>query len=56
LLADFGSLIAFRDWLKARIAAADHQAEKWQGDCAISAKWDAILDHADALQSAASGA
>ena len=26
VLADFGSLTAFRDWLAARIAAADHQA------------------------------
>ncbi|MEF8766696.1 MAG: hypothetical protein ABTS16_01930 [Candidatus Accumulibacter phosphatis] len=62
MLADFGSLWKFRDWLVARSAAADHQAgvpiaahpRQWQGDCAISAKWDAILDHADALQSAAS--
>jgi hypothetical protein len=26
MLADFGSLTAFRDWLAARIAATDHQA------------------------------
>ncbi len=64
MLADFGSLTAFRDWLKARIAAADHQAEaptaaphrKWQGDCAVSVKWNAILDQHEALQTAAPGA
>lgn len=64
LLADFGSLIAFRDWLKARIAAADHQDEapiashhrQWQGDRAVSAKWNAILDHQDVLQPAAPSA
>ena len=61
LLADFGSLTAFRDWLKARIAAADHQDEapiashhrQWQGDSAVSVKWNAILDQYEALQTAA---
>ncbi|EXI74312.1 MAG TPA: hypothetical protein PK440_16245 [Candidatus Accumulibacter phosphatis] len=53
LLADFDSLTAFRDWLAARTAAEERQAgvqqsiaahhRKWQGDCAASAKWDAIL-------------
>lgn len=63
MLADFGSLTAFRDWLAARIAATNHQAgvqpatssnyRQWQGDCAVSAKWDAILDQYEALQAAA---
>ncbi len=63
MLADFGSLSAFRDWLAARIAATDDQAgvqpatssnyRQWQGDCAVSAKWDAILDQYEALQAAA---
>ena len=61
MLADFGSLTAFRDWLAARIAATDHQAgipiaahhQKWQGDSAVAAKWDAIFDRHDALQTAA---
>ena len=64
VLADFGSLAKFRDWLVARITATDHQAavpiaahqRKWQGDCAISAKWNAILDQDNALQTAAPGA
>ena len=64
LLADFGTLTAFRNWLAARIAATDHQTgvpiavhhRTWQGDGAISAKWDAILDQHKALQTAASGA
>ncbi len=64
MLADFGTLTAFRDWLIAGRTAPDHQAEvsivphyrKWQGDCAISAKWNAIFDQHDALQTAASGA
>lgn len=58
MLADFGSLAAFRDWLAARIAATDHQAgvpiathyRQRQFHCAISAKWDAILDQYEALQ------
>jgi hypothetical protein len=58
MLADFGSLSAFRDWLAGRIAATDRQAgvptaehnRKWQGDCAISAKWDAIFDRHEVLQ------
>ena len=61
MLADFGTLTAFRDWLAARSAATDHQAgvpiashyRKWQGDSAVSAKWNAILDQHEALQSAA---
>lgn len=64
MLADFGSLTAFRDWLKARIAATDHQAgvqiatryRQRKVDCAISAKWDAILDQYEALQSGAPAA
>jgi hypothetical protein len=60
MLADFGSLSAFRDWLAGRIAATDRQNEvqhtttsnyrQWQGDCAISAKWDAIFDRHEVLQ------
>lgn len=60
MLADFGSLSAFRDWLAGRIAAADRQNEvqhtttsnyrQWQGDCEISAKWDAIFDRHEVLQ------
>ncbi len=61
MLADFGTLTAFRDWLTARSAATDHQAgvliaahhRKWQGDSAVSVKWNAILDQYEALQSAA---
>lgn len=64
MLADFGSLWKFRDWLVARSAAADHQAgvpiavlhRKWQGDSTVSVKWDAILDRYEALQTAAPGA
>lgn len=66
VLADFGSLVAFRNWLAGGIAATEHQAgvqqptaahhRKWQGDGAISAKWDAILDQHKALQTAAPGA
>ena len=60
MLADFGTLTKFRDWLTARIAATDHQAgvpiavhpRKWQGDSAVSVKWNAILDQYEALQSA----
>jgi hypothetical protein len=58
MLADFGSLSAFRDWLAGRIAATDRQAgvpiaenyRQWQGDCAVSAKWDAIFDRHEVLQ------
>ncbi len=61
MLADFGTLAKFRDWLAARIAATDHQAgvpiaaphRKWQGDRAVSVKWNAILDQYEALQTAA---
>lgn len=61
MLADFGTLMKFRDWLAARIAATDHQAggpiaahhRKWQGDCAVSAKWNVILDQYEAQQTAA---
>ncbi len=61
MLADFGTLTAFRDWLTARSAATDHQAgvliaanhRKWQGDSAVSVKWNAILDQYEAIQSAA---
>lgn len=64
MLADFGTLTAFRDWLAARIAATDQQAgvpiaanhRKWQGDSAVSAKWNAILDQYEALQTADTGA
>ncbi|MBN8455723.1 hypothetical protein [Accumulibacter sp.] len=62
LLADFGSLFEFRDWLDARMAAADHPAgvrpsiaaphRKRPVDPAVSAKWDAILDRYEALQPA----
>jgi hypothetical protein len=58
MLADFGSLSAFRDWLAGRIAATDRQAgvpiaehyREWHGDGAVSAKWDAILDRHELLQ------
>jgi hypothetical protein len=61
MLADFGSLSAFRDWLAGRIAATDRQAgvpiasnyRQWQGDCAVSAKWDAIFKRHEALPTAA---
>ncbi len=62
MLADFGSLRAFRDWLAARITVTDHRAgvqttssnyRQWQGDCAVSAKWNAILERHEALQTAA---
>jgi hypothetical protein len=58
VLADFGSMVAFRDWLAGRIAPTDRQAgaptaehnREWQGDGAVSAKWDAILDRHELLQ------
>ncbi len=58
VLADFGSLSAFRDWLAGRIAAADRQAcvpiaehnREWQGDGALSAKWDVILERHEVRQ------
>jgi hypothetical protein len=55
MLADFGSLSAFRDWLAERGAAQAgvqiaSNYRKWQGDCAISAKWDAIFDRHEVLQ------
>jgi len=63
MLADFGSLTAFRNWLAGRIAAADRQGEvqhtttsnyrQWQGDGAVSAKWDAIFERRGALPTAA---
>lgn len=66
MLADFGSLFAFRDWLVARRAADEHPAavqpsvavphRKWPVDPAVSAKWDAILDRYEALQPADTGA
>ncbi len=65
MLADFGSLVAFRNWLAGETAATDHQEgtqptdsrhRKWQGDSAVSAKWAAILDQYDALRTAAPGA
>ena len=64
MLADFGTLAKFRDWLAARIAATDHQAgvpiaahhRKWQGDSEVSVKWDAILDQYEELQTADTGA
>jgi len=59
VLADFGSLIAFRDWLVARMAAEAHAAgvrpsrpvphRERPIDPVVSAKWDAILDRAEAL-------
>ena len=62
LLADFGSLFEFRDWLDARRAAEDHPAgvrpsiaaphRKRPVDPAVSAKWDAILDRYEAIQPA----
>ena len=66
LLADFGSLFAFRDWLDARMASEDHPAgvqpsiaaphRKRPIDPAVSAKWNAILDRYEALQPAHTGA
>ncbi|MBL8374914.1 hypothetical protein [Accumulibacter sp.] len=53
MLADFGSLTAFRDWLAAPSAATDHQAGVPQP---ISEKWNAIFDQYQALQTAVSGA
>jgi len=60
MLVDFGSLTAFRNWLAARIAATNHQAgvrqttssnyRQWQGDGAVSEKWDAIFERQEALQ------
>ena len=62
LLADFGSLFAFRDWLGARMAAEEHPAgvqpstavphRTWPIDGAVSAKWDAILHRYATLQPA----
>jgi len=66
LLADFGSLIAFRDWLDARMAAEELPAgvrpsitaphRKRPIDPEVSAKWDAILDRYEALPPADTGA
>ncbi len=64
MLADFGSLVAFHDWLAGRIAAIDDQAEvtlapgyrQRQVDGAVPAKWDAILERHEALQTADTGA
>ena len=63
MMADFGSLVEFRDWLAGRIAATDRRDEvqqttssnyrQWQGDGAVSAKWDAILERHEALQTGA---
>jgi len=63
MLADFGSLVAFRDWLAGRIAATDRRDEvqqttssnyrQWQGDGTVSAKWGAILERREALETAA---
>ncbi len=60
LLADFGSLPAFRDWLASRIAATDYQAgvqrstfsnyRPWQGDGAVSGKWGALLEQHEVRQ------
>jgi hypothetical protein len=60
VLADFGPLAKFRDWLITRAAETGHQAgvpiamnyRKWQGDCAISAKWSTFFDQTEALQAA----
>lgn len=66
LLADFGSLFAFRDWLDARMTAEEHPAgvrpsiaaphRKRPIDPSVSAKWNAILDRYEALQAADTGA
>jgi hypothetical protein len=66
MLADFGSLFAFRDWLVARMAAEEHPAgvqpsiavphREWPIDRAVSAKWDARLDRYEALRPADTGA
>jgi len=63
MLADFGSLVAFRDWLAGRTSATDRQGDvrqttssnyrQWQGDGAVSAKWDAIVERHEALQTGA---
>ncbi len=54
MLADFGSLIAFRNWLAAQTGVqqtASSHHRQWQGDsAAISAKWNAILDQYEAPQ------
>lgn len=61
MLADFGSLVVFRDWLAAQAAAqagvsiASNYRHR-QVDCSISAKWKAILDQYEALQSGAPAA
>lgn len=54
VLADFGSIFAFHDWLYARMAAEAHPAgvrpsrpvphRERPIDPAVSAKWDAILE------------
>ena len=66
LLAEFGSLCAFRDWLAVRMATEEHPAgvqpsiaaphRKRPIDPAVSAKWNAILDRYEALQPADTGA
>ena len=49
MLADFGSLVAFRNWL-----VTDHR--EWRGDPDISTKWAAIFERHEALQTAGPGA
>ncbi len=49
MLADFGSLSAFRDWLVT-------DRPEWRGDPDIYAKWDAIFERHEALQTAGPGA
>jgi len=61
LLADFGSLSEFRDWLAARAAAQAgvpivSNDRQWQGDGAVSAKGDAILEPHGARETAAPAA
>ena len=66
VLADFGSLAAFRDWLAVPIAATDRQDKvrqttssnhrQWQGDRAVSAKWNAIFERHETRQTAAPAA
>ena len=66
LLADFGSLFAFRDWLDARMPAEEHPPglrpstpaaiRKRPIDPSVSAKWNTILDRYEALQPADTGA
>ena len=50
MLADFGSLVAFRDEVQQTTSSNYRQ---WQGDGAVSAKWDAILQRHEALPTAA---